>query len=871
MAKLFPPNIEGTIPAFYRTVLTVPFSMNKAVTKHEVAGIRIKIKSVQSNTYVATADAESFSFDPNCEAIFNFKNSNPFKVGQYYKIQLAYISTDGLVGYFSTVGVVKYTTKPIVEIAGLESSGVNSHVYQYVGRYNQEGQDTTEKAYSYCFNLYDGNGTLLQTSGEQIHNNSHDTEYYESVDLYDIQQDLETNKSYFLEYIVTTSNKMRVSSGDYRIMQKKSIDPEIKADLIPSLNYENGYVTINLQGHLNKEGLEYAATGAFRILRASDEDDYATWNEILKFALYGQQPSRWIWQDMTVKQGVTYQYALQQYNDHNLVSNRLTSEKIYVDFEHAFLYDGERQLKIKYNPKVATFKNDILESKMDTIGGQFPYIFRNGNVKYKEFSISGLLSCQLDEEFLFVDEDSLIGFDGTSNLVSNNIAAEREFKLEVLEWLNNGKPKLFRSPTEGNYIVRLVNVSMSPNDTVGRMLHTFTATAYEIAEHNYENLAAYGLINIGDPTVEQLRWETVDLNKSGIGETVLDQVNDTIIFKPKNILNYKAASLYFEGLIPGDKLFIDDGVDRNFIFDGVKRTGYYVTIGVTGSYIIDLKVKATISAVFFVNSLDNQYADNQIVQHQGTLTYAYYSRVQNRFDSIVNIDIDDIAMQQFIGRHDIINEIEDVRIQIQGMYWLRAFLREVAIAYKRDGDNYYTSATGNILVDWDPMILYHVCDQINGTEYYEDGYSRKIYSLDEYDPHLYFIKNPVLNNENGFNHDVKKGMDLTETYEYTIKNPKDITTLVSGNGVIVELSYQIQILDYNVETNGKYPELTEKRNDVQEAYAKLVELIYQEEVEDDYETELSEAQKDYEIKYEIYINELEKALMAEEEAQGDVA
>ena len=343
---------------------------------------------------------------------------------------------------------------------------------------------------------------------------------------------------------------MKVSSGIYRIMQKKSIDPEIRADLLPELNYENGYVTINLQGHYNDEGLEYAATGAFRILRASDEDDFATWNEILKFALYGQQPSRWIWQDMTVKQGVTYQYALQQYNDHNLVSNRLTSEKIYVDFEHAFLYDGDRQLKIKYNPKVASFKNDVLESKMDTIGAQFPYIFRNGNVKYKEFSISGLLSCQLDEEFLFVDKEDLDRFDNTSNLISDNIATEREFKLEVLEWLNNGKPKLFRSPTEGNYIVRLLNVSMTPNDTLGRMLHTFTATAYEIAEHNYENLAAYGLINVGDPTVEQLRWETVKLDQAGIGAP------------GQNILNYKAVSLHFEGMIPGDKLYINDLLNR---------------------------------------------------------------------------------------------------------------------------------------------------------------------------------------------------------------------------------------------------------------------------------------------------------------------
>jgi hypothetical protein len=45
--------------------------------------------------------------------------------------------------------------------------------------------------------------------------------------------------------------------------------------------------------------------------------------------------------------------------------------------------------------------------------------------------------------------------------------------LEVLEWLNNGEAKIFRSPTEGNYIVRLMNVSLTPNDTLGRMLHTF--------------------------------------------------------------------------------------------------------------------------------------------------------------------------------------------------------------------------------------------------------------------------------------------------------------------------------------------------------------------------------------------------------------
>jgi hypothetical protein len=83
-----------------------------------------------------------------------------------------------------------------------------------------------------------------------------------------------------------------------------------------------------------------------------------------------------------------------------------------------------------------------------------------------------------------------------NNLSSENIYNERQFKLSVLEWLNDGNPKMFRSPTEGNYIVRLMNVSLTPNDTLGRMLHTFQCTAYEIAEWNFNNLLDLKLVNL---------------------------------------------------------------------------------------------------------------------------------------------------------------------------------------------------------------------------------------------------------------------------------------------------------------------------------------------------------------------------------------
>jgi hypothetical protein len=75
---------------------------------------------------------------------------------------------------------------------------------------------------------------------------------------------------------------------------------------------------------------------------------------------------------------------------------------IRADFEHAFLYDGKRQLKIKYNSKVSSLKTTILETKVDTLGGQYPFLFRNGNVHYKEFPISGLISLLSDENSYFL-------------------------------------------------------------------------------------------------------------------------------------------------------------------------------------------------------------------------------------------------------------------------------------------------------------------------------------------------------------------------------------------------------------------------------------------------------------------------------------
>jgi hypothetical protein len=42
-----------------------------------------------------------------------------------------------------------------------------------------------------------------------------------------------------------------------------------------------------------------------------------------------------------------------------------------------------------------------LEAKLNTIGGKYPFFFRNGHTEYKEFNISGLISMLGDDNKFF--------------------------------------------------------------------------------------------------------------------------------------------------------------------------------------------------------------------------------------------------------------------------------------------------------------------------------------------------------------------------------------------------------------------------------------------------------------------------------------
>ena len=71
---------------------------------------------------------------------------------------------------------------------------------------------------------------------------------------------------------------------------------------------------------------------------------------------------------------------------------------------------------------------------------------------------------------------------------------ERFFRDKVRDFLNSPNAKLFRSPTEGNYLVRLMSPTFTPNQTLGRNVYSFSCNASEIDECNIDNYEKYGII-----------------------------------------------------------------------------------------------------------------------------------------------------------------------------------------------------------------------------------------------------------------------------------------------------------------------------------------------------------------------------------------
>ena len=344
-------------------------------------------------------------------------------------------------------------------------------------------------------------------------------------------------------------------------------DDRLAATIEAEVIEEEGYAEIKIKG------LENTFTGNLVLRRSSSRSNFTVWEDIAHETIK-LQAIDWTYCDFTIESGVWYQYGVQTKDAYGRRGLIIITPAVMGEFEDAFLVEASeslsnaKQLKLRYDFKISNFVRTIAESKTDTIGSQFPFVRRNGNMYYRELQCTGLITAYMDANArLFISDTDL--YDHNQNryqAIRDQIEVfvndydytyEREFRKAVEEFLYNGKVKLFKSLQEGNILVKVMNVTLTPKQELGRLIYDFSATLVEVDEPTIPNLNKYGIITVGtynpnitleaDPQIARLGGEpTTYPANTDINNFIKDAYNFNKIIDDNKVVGYTLNYLRLE-------------------------------------------------------------------------------------------------------------------------------------------------------------------------------------------------------------------------------------------------------------------------------------------------------------------------------------
>ena len=533
--NLYPPIVDTYVPAFLvdsgtdKDICRIYFTLSKFNTISNIANVQITVRNQYTNLSVLdkskypseimlTSIQEDTSKTSDDRYYIELNKTDiqggKFEINQYYKVQMRFTHIDAaevslttpqaidgwlaaninLFSEWSTVCLIRGISTPQLAVSGFtiengEISWANYNPIIY-GTLSFKNEEETEKLKSYQIKLYDKNNNLLTDSGIQYTNTNNFS--------YGLNYNFVAGTAYKFTIECTTMNLYSaIATYEFKTAIEKS--EILDFTFIADADEDNGRIVLTIK----KSNITDGFTGELVLRRTSNKTNFTIWEDLKTYKYTGATAIKETFNDMTIESGVWYKYYLQKRSNGVAASTKYIRTPIMVIFDDMFLTTKDRQLKIKFNPTVSSFKRTIQESRIDTIGSQFPFVRINGNANYAQFPIGGLISFQIDESNLFTSIEELFGkhlylytdYNNNHKITeANNIVYEKLFKDKVIEFLYSEQPKLFRSATEGNFIVKIMDVSFSPNATLGRRIVSFTATAYEVAECNIDNFKKYDIL-----------------------------------------------------------------------------------------------------------------------------------------------------------------------------------------------------------------------------------------------------------------------------------------------------------------------------------------------------------------------------------------
>ena len=516
---------------------------NQTVFKDSLYPVGIKLAELQYDSQVKDDYCYFITISP-LDLV-----GNKFELNKYYKVQLRFTSVNadaislqtpqaiqtwlsGNMQYFSEWSrscILRGISKPTLILNDLnknETVELDAPLSKLMGRLEFQDDNQTDYLSEYNIKIY------VNYTGS--YNPSANTKVYDSGSIYldkktanniidcDIKYAFLQDTTYFMDFYYRTSclYSQKISYS-FTINRNQIPDPfNITIETVPNNQY--GYIDVEMSMTIDDSNRYVFRDKTITIYRSSSKDNFNNYEKMYESNNY---LAKYHSQDLSIESGIWYKYSVYVLNDQGkTVYTPVVSEPTMCVFEDIFLIGENVQLRLQFNPSITGFKYNITESQQTTIGSQYPYIRRNGENYYRTFSINGLISSLVDEtdwydsylsnpeekemnyhpfttkQEVYKDSyDLYTNYENEHNISSYlNPLYERLFREEIYDFLYKDGVKLFRSPTEGNILVYLSNISFEPISSLGRILYSFTATATEIDAATFENYQKYGTVSFAE-------------------------------------------------------------------------------------------------------------------------------------------------------------------------------------------------------------------------------------------------------------------------------------------------------------------------------------------------------------------------------------
>ena len=493
----------------------------------------------------------------------------------------------------SKVVLIKPISENHFDLAGFKNNSPNSLFVFSTSSVNISGRlvfsndDDEEKLAEYKVRLFDSGIAANRQATDLIIES--ETLTPDDSDLnsifYELKYDFKNENYYLLriEY-VTTSNYSSYEDFLFKIEFQDGLEFAEDAEGSIQNNFINATIDLQFKGTVqihneqekqNNEETEIThLKGCCVLRRSSSKDNFVQWEDIQYFSWNEQNYINITYSDYLVEYGVYYKYQLFP-QDPNAIRGtsywfQEQDKATLCEFDYARLVINDspsaekNQLTIRFDEKVDNFQVTVVESKTDTLGGKYPFIRRNGDTYYRQFNLSGLISHMWDDDDVeestaqyikrIADEEEIgpttlskkrdiyVSPFHNKEYYSNNIninnyndfLLEREYREKVIEYLYENCVRLFRSPTEGNILIKLMNISLSPNATLSRMVYSFSATAYEIDTATTSSYIKYGIHSVNQGIVDESLKITV-YDTHHLGQIQLGEIEDEYRIEEGNV------------------------------------------------------------------------------------------------------------------------------------------------------------------------------------------------------------------------------------------------------------------------------------------------------------------------------------------------